>query len=104
MRGKIGLSNPTIHDLYVQSAPKGLALYVDSGGSDGGGCGTLSHLDSELQFDQYCESRAFKDMLLGKGWVSGTDLFYAWAPNAAHDEAAWAARLPAALAGWFPRK
>jgi predicted alpha/beta superfamily hydrolase len=102
--GKIGLSNPTIHDLYVQSAPKGLVLYVDSGGRDGGGCGTLSHLDSELYFDQYCESRAFKDMLLGKGWVAGTDLFYAWAPNATHDEAAWAARLPAALAGWFPKK
>jgi predicted alpha/beta superfamily hydrolase len=102
--GKIGLSNPTIHDLYVQSAPKGLRLYVDSGGSDGGGCGTLSHLDSELWFDQYCESRAFRDMLVGKGWTLGVDLFYAWTPSAPHDEAAWAARLPAAFAEWFPRK
>lgn len=101
--GSIGQTNPTIRDRYAQSPPTGLGLYLDSGGDDGGGCATLSALDSELYHDQYCETRALRDALLGMGFRLGSSLVYVWAPGATHDEAAWAARLPNAFATWFPR-
>lgn len=102
--GSIGQSNATIEDLYVAAPPLGLSLYLDSGGDDGGGCGTLSALDSELYHDQYCETVRMRDALLGLGWTSGKDLGYAWAPGAAHSEAEWAKRFPGVLRGWFPGK
>jgi hypothetical protein len=102
--GSIGLSNPTIRDLYVQAPPVGLSIYLDSGGDDGGGCAGLSASDSEQYHDQYCETVKLRDTLTGLGWKLGTDLGYAWAPGAAHDEAEWAKRFPSVLRDWFPRK
>lgn len=102
--GSIGLTNPTIADLYAQAPPKGLRLYLDSGGDDGGGCAMLSRLDSERYHDQYCETAAFKDALVGLGWKPGADLFYVWAPGATHTESEWQKRLPSALRAWFPGK
>lgn len=102
--GSIGAANPTIRDLYVAKPPFGLSVYLDSGGDDGGGCAALSALESELHHDQYCETLAMRDTLVGLGWALGKDLAYTWSPGAAHDEAAWAARLPALLRTWFPRR
>lgn len=102
--GSIGATNATIRELYVATPPLGVSIYLDSGGDDGGGCATLSALDSELYHDQYCETLAMRNALLGLGWVEGKDLAYAWSPGAAHDEAAWAARLPGLLRSWFPRR
>jgi len=102
--GSIGQSNPTIRERYVAAPPLGLSLYLDSGGDDGGGCSTLSALDSELYHDQYCETVRLRDTLLGLGWTMGKDLGYAWAPGAAHSEAEWKKRFPDVLRGWFPKK
>ncbi len=102
--GSIGLTNPTIRDLYLQAPPAGLTIYLDSGGDDGGGCAALSALDSEEYHDQYCETLRMRDTLTGLGWTVGQDLFYAWSPGAAHNESEWAKRLPAVLRTWFPRK
>lgn len=46
-----------------------------------------------------------REVLRAAGYVEGEDLHYAHAPGAAHDEAAWRARFPDALAacarsGW----
>jgi enterochelin esterase-like enzyme len=103
--GSIGVPNTgknTLRELYMAAPPRGLSIYLDSGGDDGGGCGTLSALDSELYHDQYCETSQMRDTLTSLGWVSGRDLVYAWTPRAAHDERAWASRLPALFRNWFP--
>jgi predicted alpha/beta superfamily hydrolase len=102
--GTLGAANPTIEALYRARAPRGLALYVDSGGSDGGGCANLTPLVSEERYDQYCESRAMRDALVALGWTLGRDLHYVWEPNALHDEAAWARRFPAAIRAMFPAR
>ncbi|MBK8212465.1 MAG: hypothetical protein IPK71_01840 [Myxococcales bacterium] len=102
--GTLGRTNPTIEALYRARAPRGLAIYLDSGGSDGGGCATLTPLVSEERFDQYCESRAMRDALVTLGWTPGSDLHYAWERDALHDEAAWARRFPSAIRAVFPRR
>lgn len=102
--GRIGLSNPTVQSLYEANPPKGLRIYLDSGGDDGGGCATLSALASEEKHDQYCENVAMRDALLALGWKLGDDLLYVWAPFAGHNEAEWAKRFPDALRSWFPRR
>jgi predicted alpha/beta superfamily hydrolase len=87
-----GLGNPTMASLVDATPPTGVSFYLDSGGDStcpGGG-------------DNYCETVALANVLRGHGWVDGTDLFYAWAPDAQHNEAAWAARLPGALQSWYP--
>lgn len=102
--GAIGANNKTIRELYVAAPPRGLSIYLDSGGDDGGGCATLSALDSENFHDQYCETIQMRDTLVGLGWVSGTDLVHTWSPMAPHNEAAWAARLPGLFRDWFPKR
>lgn len=102
--GTLGRTNPTIEALYRARAPRGLTIYLDSGGSDGGGCATLTPLVSEERFDQYCESRAMRDALVTLGWTLGSDLHYAWERDALHDEAAWARRFPSAIRAVFPRR
>lgn len=102
--GRIGLANPTVQTLYEAKPPKGLRIYLDSGGDDGGGCAALSALDSEEKHDQYCENVAMCDALVTLGWELGDDLLYVWAPFAGHNEAEWAKRFPDALRSWFPRR
>ncbi|HVZ66436.1 MAG TPA: alpha/beta hydrolase-fold protein [Lacunisphaera sp.] len=46
----------------------------------------------------------FRDTLVGKGWREGVDLAYREIPGAAHNEAAWAARIGDVLAWAFPRR
>jgi hypothetical protein len=55
--------------------------------------------------DNYCETNQLRDVLAAEGYTFDVDFFHWWEPDATHDEAAWAARLPRALsacetAGW----
>jgi len=46
----------------------------------------------------------FRDILLGKGWQLGRDLFYQRIEGAEHNEAAWAARVGPFLEFLFPAR
>ena len=86
--GQIGLDNDRILELFEQSPPVGVWLYLDSGGD--GPCPGGS--------DNYCVTVQMRDLLTQLGWVLGDTLQWLHAPGATHDEAAWAARLPGFLA------
>ncbi len=47
-------------------------------------------------------ARDLRDALVARGWVQGRDLQYEEASGAPHNEAAWAARVPALLEFLFP--
>lgn len=95
--GTIGADppNPTIIDDYLNGAPIGSRIYLDSGGSEGAGC-------PDDGSDNYCGNVELADTLRGLGWVDEQDLFYRWDPGAPHNEAAWASRLLPTLIDWFP--
>ena len=85
-----------------------VAIYLDSGG--GGTCtdpdGDGIHEDAD-DADNYCTTVQLRDRLAGLGYAFDADLFHWHEPGAEHNEAAWAARLPMALAacataGWIP--
>ena len=42
--------------------------------------------------DNYCETVQLRDVLLSAGYENEKTLWHWWEPNAAHNEAAWAAR------------
>ena len=48
------------------------------------------------------DARELRDELVKAGWVMGSDLVYAEIPDAAHNEAAWAARVGPFLHFLFP--
>jgi predicted alpha/beta superfamily hydrolase len=48
--------------------------------------------------------RRLRDALVRKGWREGVDLHYEEPAGAAHDEAAWAKRVPDVLLFLFPRE
>ncbi len=82
------------------------ALYLDSGGGgvcvDADGDGVE---DDGSGSDNYCVTAQFRDVLASEGYAFGVDLSHWHEPGAGHDEAAWAARVPRALAacaslGW----
>jgi predicted alpha/beta superfamily hydrolase len=58
-------------------------IHLDAGGKEGGG--------------MVAGARRLREALLEGGWVEGRDLHYVEDPDASHNEAAWAARLPDAL-------
>jgi len=87
-----------------------VAIYLDSGG----GPGTTGCIDSDGDGirddgdgrDNYCETLQMRDVLLSAGYVEGIDLHYRVELGAPHDESAWRARFPFALAAcarsaWF---
>lgn len=84
------------------------SLYVDSGGQVTGSCMDTDAdgvRDDSLDGDNYCVTSQFRDVLADLGYVFGEDLTHWHEPGATHDEAAWAARVPRALAacaamGW----
>lgn len=96
--GRFGEANPTIGELYAEKGHFSTALYVDSGGGDGGdGCtdpdGDGWPEDDPNAEDNYCESAQFIAWMEGNEWTEGTDLRSIWRPGAPHNEAAWADRL-----------
>lgn len=75
------------------------AVYVDSGGNDGGGCRDSDAdgvNDDSDDADNYCVNVQLRDVLNAEGY-SATNLAYAWQMNAGHNEAAWASRVGNAL-------
>ncbi len=101
-----GTHNPTLMQLANATPPTGVSFYLDSGGGPGSGCVDTDsdgvRDDTADADDNYCETLDFRATLTSKGWVDGTNLFYVFDSGAAHNEAAWAARLPHALRTWFP--
>lgn len=83
------------HDLesHYRTAPRQrlpLRLWIDMGtAEDAAGAGPDSRLVREL--------RRFRDVLVERGYVEGRDLGYLEDAGAAHNEHAWAARLPRVL-------
>lgn len=84
------------------------AVYLDSGGR-----GTCTDRDGDgvqedsADSDNYCTTVQLRDRLASLGYAFDADLFHHWEPDATHNEAAWAARVPGALsscvtAGWSP--
>jgi hypothetical protein len=84
------------------------AIYLDSGGAEGGGCVDVDGdgiVEDSEDSDNYCVGVQMRDVLEGLGYTFEQDLWHWHEPFAAHNEAAWAARLPLALevcdaSGW----
>jgi hypothetical protein len=77
-------------------------IYLDSGGSAGGGScddvdGDGVTEDDPNDGDNYCVTVQFRDALAGLGYTFGVDLAHWHEPSAGHNEAAWAARFYRAL-------
>lgn len=97
------IHNETILEVYAGAGVRPFAIYLDSGGSDGGqACVDLDadgiDDDNDLASDNYCENAQLRQVLLAEGYSEGADLWYVWEPNAPHNEAAWAARVATPLA------
>lgn len=72
--------------------PVGVRLYLDSG-------------TAGSSFDGFYNSRLVRDSLISRGkesFIQGKDFHYVVGAGHAHNEAAWAERLPAALSFLFP--
>ncbi len=83
-----------------------VAVYLDSGGggtcADADGDGVQEDGDDS---DNFCTTSQLRDHLDAHGYDFDVDLWHWHEPGARHDEAAWAARVPRALAacaasGW----
>ena len=91
--GRFGGDDEGMADLYPLDPPPDVAMYLDSGGN--GPCPNGGS-------DNYCETLDMHATLQSLGWVDGVDLLYHFAPDAPHNEAAWADRFGAAIVEWFP--
>ncbi|WP_437291534.1 alpha/beta hydrolase [Sorangium sp. So ce406] len=97
--GSIGadVRHETMIERYAAHTERAATLYLDSGGGgdcvDGDGDGIED--DDPAAADNYCENLQLRDVLTraGSPYVEGESVFYAWHAGAAHDEAAWAARV-----------
>ncbi len=98
-----GVNNPTILEMYEAAGKRSFAIYLDSGGGDGG----LLCVDSDDDgveddnpdaSDNYCENEQLRAGLEGLGYTYDVDLWHWWEPMAPHNEAAWAARVDVPLA------
>jgi hypothetical protein len=99
--GSIGASNETLIERFEAAGHLPIAIYLDSGGggvtcADADGDGTDD--DDPGASDNYCETVQMRDVLDDAGWTlpgegGEVDLVHWHEPGAAHDEAAWAARV-----------
>ena len=97
--GSIGLANgaqnETMIERYASAGHRSTKLYLDSGGggpctdSDGDGIDD----DEPGASDNYCENVQLAEVLRSLGYADARDLWHWHEPDAAHDEAAWAARV-----------
>jgi len=93
-----GLRNQTMVEAYASlPACPAAALYLDSGGGPGAGCIDADadgvEDDAAGAGDNYCENAQLRRSLEALGCTHT----YAWAPGAAHNEAAWRARAGSIL-------
>jgi predicted alpha/beta superfamily hydrolase len=94
--GSIGAHNETLIERYSAAGHRDTAIYLDSGGygttcADADGDGIDD--DDPDSADNYCETIQMRDTLAAEGYAFEEDLWHWWEPDAAHDEAAWAARV-----------
>lgn len=100
-----GVHNPTILEMYEAAGKRSFAIYLDSGGSDGGELCVDSDDDgvdddNPVANDNYCENLQLRDGLAALGYTYDVDLWHWWEPMAPHNEAAWAARVDAPLSAF----
>ncbi len=97
--GKVAVLSPSVwwakREILTEVAawPKARALppvYLSIGGAE------------DKDGDALSGARALRDALVTKGWTPGANLLYAETENAAHNEEAWAARVPGMLRFLFP--
>ncbi|WP_437538414.1 alpha/beta hydrolase-fold protein [Sorangium sp. So ce726] len=92
-----GVHHETMIARYAAHTEPVATLYVDSGGDgrclDEDGDGVED--DDPTATDNYCENLQLRRVLTraGSPYAEGVSVFYAWHAGAAHDEAAWAARV-----------
>ncbi len=92
--GSIGLNNQTMIERYQAAGKRDVALYLDSGGD-----GTCVDSDQDgieddgTANDNYCENKQLEAVLVGLGYTYDVDMWHWHEPGAAHNEAAWAARV-----------
>jgi predicted alpha/beta superfamily hydrolase len=79
----------------LRKKPK-VRIWMDIGTKEGG--------TTEEARQTVNDARLLQETLIKKGWRLGKDLNYFEAEGAAHNEAAWAARVERILAFLFPRK
>jgi hypothetical protein len=95
--GSIGAQNETLIERWENAPKLSTKLYLDSGGGPGSGCvdsdGDGTNDDAPDSADNYCETLQLRDLLDASGYVFDEQLFHWYEPGAAHDEAAWAARV-----------
>jgi hypothetical protein len=95
--GSIGAQNETLIARFAKAGKLPVALYLDSGGGPGSGCvdsdGDGTNDDTPDAADNYCETEQMKQTLETLGWQHDQDLWHWWETDAAHNEAAWAARV-----------
>lgn len=96
--GRFGADNTPMEALYLDAAVQPTAVFLDSGGSDGGdGCDDpdLDGLpeDDPNDADNYCVNRHMADHLADHGYTWQTNLYHWHEPGDPHNELAWAARV-----------
>jgi predicted alpha/beta superfamily hydrolase len=95
-----GVHNATIIDDFNALSPGcfGATFYLDSGGGPGSGCvdsdGDGIQDDSATASDNYCENVQLEGVMQAQSCA----VHYRWVSGAQHNEAAWRARAPAAVA------
>ncbi|MED5374421.1 MAG: alpha/beta hydrolase-fold protein [Myxococcota bacterium] len=82
--------------LLSEIAGQDVAIYLDSGGHDGGGCTDSDGdgvQDDAPDADNYCVTRQMADALAADAWIWEQTLWHWHEAGAEHNEAAWAARV-----------
>jgi len=104
--GAYGGGGPTMMEQWSGAQHTDTRFYLDSGGYVLGPCddpdGDGWHEDA-MDADNYCVTLQMVAVLESLGYQFDIDLYHWWEPDAAHDESAWAARLPIFLQAVFPR-
>jgi predicted alpha/beta superfamily hydrolase len=85
-----------LRDVLTLKTKPSLRIWVDIGTSEGG--------DEVEALQTRDDARLLRDALVAKGWREGSDLSYAEAEGAKHNEAAWAARVEPMLKFLFPKR
>ncbi|MBK8941078.1 MAG: alpha/beta hydrolase [Polyangiaceae bacterium] len=94
--GSIGPhTGETLIERYDAAPVQPFVIYLDSGG-DAGACADLDAdgIEDDVDSgDNYCENIQMRDVLAANGYVFDDNLHHWHEPGAAHNEAAWAARV-----------
>ncbi|MBK8265769.1 MAG: hypothetical protein IPK80_31130 [Nannocystis sp.] len=96
--GSRALNNPTMIEIYEAKGRRPFAIYLDSGGGDGGMACVDADMDgikddNPAASDNYCENVQMRDTLAAIGHEFGVDLWHWFMPDAAHNEGAWGERM-----------